>query len=102
MNKFQSKFNQVPASELLVYGRVENMIIKGNILSLEENNYGYRIIDFKNRRFPVYFDGINTHILNFENKNITDKELLSKVTHYRFDFFDEDATEIKKIVNPYL
>lgn len=102
LNKFQSKFNQVPASELLVYGRVENMIIKGNILSLEENNYGYRIIDFKNRRFPVYFDGINTHILNFENKNITDKELLSKVTHYRFDFFDEDATEIKKIVNPYL
>ena len=26
------------------------------------------LIDFKNRRFPVYYDGINTHILNYENK----------------------------------
>lgn len=102
INKYQDKFNQTPTTELLVYGRVENMIIKGNILSIEENNYNYRLMDFKNRVFPVYFDGTNTHIFNYENKNIIDKELLQKVSYLRFDFFNEDATDIKNIVNQYL
>lgn len=102
LSKYQEMFNGEISTELLVYGRVENMIIKGNILSLSENDFSNQLVDFKKRKFPVYYDGTNTHILNYENKNILDKNLLSKVTNLRFDFFDETATEIQNVVKQYL
>lgn len=96
-----SLFNTTPNIEVLVYGRVENMIIKDNILSLKENDYNYSLSDVKSRKFPVYFDTVNTHILNFENKKVNLNTLCSNVS-IRFDFYTESATEIKQIVKQYL
>ena len=101
INNYKNKFNEEPNLELLAYGLVENMLIKGNILSLPENDYSYNLIDNKKRRFPIFYDGTNTHILNYENKNITDYEVLSNMTSIRLNFFTEDATEIKNIVKRY-
>lgn len=100
LDNYKKQFNTVPNIEVVVYGRVENMLIKGNILSLQQHEYSTKLIDFKKRSFPVFYDEINTHILNYENQNITNHELLTKVS-IRFNFFNEDATEIKKIVNSY-
>ena len=74
--------------EILVYGRIENMIIKGNILNIEEGYNNYTLIDFKERKFPVYYDGINTHILNYENK-IVDTSRFNGICSLRYDLYDE-------------
>ncbi len=87
--------------ELLVYGRVENMLIDDNIFSIKENDYSMTICDIKHRHFPVFYDGTNTHILNYENKEVTNSNLLSQVSSLRFDFYAESATEIKSIVKNY-
>ena len=101
ISEYKEKFNKLPSVEILIYGRVENMLIKGNILSLNKNEYNTNLIDFKERKFPVYFDGENTHILNYENKKI-DPNVLSEKISMRFNFFDETAQEITNIVNQYI
>ena len=85
--------------EILAYGRVENMIIKGNILNIIENKYNYTIQDIKDRKFPVYYDGVKTHILNYENKTI-DNNIHTNIT-YRLDFYNETKEEIKEIIRKY-
>lgn len=99
IDKYKSKFNCEPNVELYIYGRIENMLIKGNILDIDENMYSNKIVDFKKRTFPVYYDGTNTHILNYET---TDKEMLDiqdEKVSLRFNFYDETPDEIKNIVN---
>ncbi len=96
-NEYKKKFGGC-SFEILCYGLIENMIIKGNILNLKPNCYNYQIIDFKNRKFNVYYDGINTHILNYECRNY-DKDLLKKYFSLRYDFFNENSTLIFNAVN---
>ena len=79
--------------ELLVYGRVLNMIIKGNILDIDKNSFIYDIKDSKDRLFPVYYDGINTHIYNYINRDVFDVSL-----DYRFDFYNESKEDINSIL----
>ena len=98
---YKQTFNDLPNTEIVAYGRVENMLIKGNIINIEEDDYKYNLIDFKNRKFPVYFDGTNTHILNYENKNINNENILANASSIRLIFFNENETEIKAIVNKY-
>ena len=83
--------------EILVYGRVENMIIKGNILGIESFYNNYNLIDFKDRVFPVYYDGVNTHILNYENKNI-DISKFTGLCNLRYDLYDEDINNIDNVL----
>ena len=98
---YKNKFKDLPSLEVLVYGRVENMIIKGNILELNENDKSYNLIDNRNRIFKVYYDGVNTHVLNYEKINIFDNEIIKNNVNLRFDFYDETPSEIKNIVNNY-
>jgi hypothetical protein len=69
------------------------MIIKGNILDLNTNVYDYTLIDSRNRSFPVYFDGVLTHILNHEIINN------SCICGRRYDFYNETEKDIIRIVN---
>ena len=82
--------------EVFNYGRVENMIIKGNILNIEDNNYQYYLKDLQGRVFPVYYDGRITHILNYKCHNL---ELFEG--NVRLDFYDEDDLQIRNIVKKY-
>ena len=79
--------------DILVYGRVENMIIKGNILNIESGYNNYSLVDFKDRKFPVYYDGVNTHILNYEDKNI-DINRFTDLCNFRYDLYDEDIDKV--------
>ena len=99
ITKYQNKFKVNPNLELLVYGRIENMLIKGNILDINDKMYSHTIIDFKERKFPVYFDGTNTHILNYETNILNVKNIKDNNLSFRYDFYDESSDEIKKIVN---
>lgn len=97
IDNFNLKFGFVNF-ELLAFGRVENMIIKGNILDIDKNNYKYKLIDFKNREFPVFFDGVNTHVYNCECRLLNDK--VTGVSA-RMDFFDENYLEIEHIMEQF-
>lgn len=88
IDKYHEKFGNCEF-ELLITGRIENMIIKGNILNITANDYNYELIDFKNRKFPVYYDGVNTHILNYEVRNFDEKLFIDKCC-LRFDYYNGD------------
>ena len=77
------------------------LFIKGNILNIEEQKYNYRLIDMKKRKFPVYYDGINTHLLNYINKEIMNEKLLKNINNLRFDFYDETPEDINNIVKQF-
>lgn len=97
IRNYTEQFKCYPSIEILVYGRVENMIIKDNILGIKENDYNYNLIDIRKRKFPVYFDNTNTHILNYQNNELNPSKIIDKVA-IRFDFYNESATQIKQIV----
>lgn len=80
--------------ELLKYGMIENMVIKGNILGIHINNYKYKLLDNRKRMFPIYYDGINTHVFNYENRDL----MLNGDFDYRFDFYNESSIEIENIL----
>ena len=84
--------------EILTKGFVENMIIKGNILNINDNDYSYRLIDFKDRSFHVYFDGEKTHIYNYEEKSI-DLRLFNGKSSIRIDFYGYDKNMFLSTVN---
>ena len=79
--------------ESLRYGRVENMIIKGNILGIDSQYQEYEIVDDKKRKFPVCFDGAQTHIYHCD---CFQKPLLNCVN--LFDFYGVDVQSIESIV----
>ncbi len=101
VKNYQEKFGDTPNLEIFVYGRIENMLIKGNILNIEKNSNVYLLEDMKKRLFPVSFDGVNTHLLNYENKQILDKAILDQASYLRFNFTQETNDEIISIVNQY-
>ena len=95
-NQYKDKFGY-GLFEVFVYGRVENMIIKGNILNIDRNQYSYELFDLKNRYFPVYYDGVFTHILNY--KEINNTSFCDKIKgSLRFDFYLESQDEIYQIL----
>ena len=99
INNYINTFKQYPRFEVLVYGRVENMIIKGNILDIVANDYKYYLVDKDKRKFPVYFDGENTHILDSKNVEGIDTTTLKDYVVLRYDFYDENDKEIKRLFN---
>lgn len=101
ISSFKNKFSFLPSLEIVCYGRSMNMIIKGNILNLNVDDYNYQLKDIKNRSFPVYFDGCNTYVLNYCNRKIDNKKILGNYLNTRLDFFLEDSKEVKDIVNMY-
>ena len=97
LDSYKQKFGEGNI-EIFGYGRVENMIIKGNILNIKKDIYDYCLIDSKNRKFPVYYDGVLTHILNWEAKNLSMKSFLGKCS-IQLSLFDEVDFDIKRIIN---
>lgn len=97
VKNYQCKFG-LTRFEMLVYGRICNMVIKGNILNILKNSFEYNLVDFKMRRFPVYFDGINTYIYNYENIYLEKNDCSCDI---RIDFYNEDKNQVAKIVNYY-
>ena len=102
INTYVKTFNAYPNVEILGYGKVENMVIKGNILNISTKVYEYKLRDSKDHLFPVYFDGNNTCVLNSENKLLKDLELFRKYASVRLNFFDEDENTVKDLLTEFL
>ena len=78
------------------------MLIKGNILDLDKNDKTYELIDVKEKKFPVFFDGVNTHVMNYEITNKQDLKEIKDFITYRFKFDKETPDEIEKIIKSYI
>ncbi len=101
INTYVNTFKVYPNIEVLAYGRVENMIISGNILNLKEKDYTYTLTDPKENIFPVFYDGRLTHVLNYENKKLEKIDIIKKYATIRIDFFNEDSKEALSIIKKY-
>ena len=99
INNYINTFKVYPRFEVLAYGRVENMLIKGNILNIVANDYKYELVDDKDRHFPVFYDGENTHVLNYEKVDLKNKDILKDYVVLRYEFFDETTDKIKNMLN---
>lgn len=75
IKNFKNKFGFSPNIELFSKGRVELMIIKGDIF---KENKDVELVDSKNRRFKIYYDGIYTHIY--------DATIFDKLEFYKHNF----------------
>ena len=99
IHHFKQFFGCFPNIEIVGYGRVEVMVIKDNILNIKENSYHYYLQDLKERRFPVYYNGKQTIILNYRSHSELDFNSLQDFATIRYQFFSEAKEDIKKIVN---
>ncbi len=95
---YQEKFGK---EKFLVfsYGRVENMIIKGNILSLEKDQDDYSLVDARGRKFPCFYDGRLTHILHSEVFSHWKGKKIDAC--YFLSFYEEDKKQVEEIVKYY-
>ena len=98
VHRFKQVFGVMPNIEVVGYGAVENMVIKGNILHLKENTFGYSLLDLRKRSFPVFYQDERTTILNYQSQLNYDISALRKVSSIRYQFFSETKEEIINIL----
>ena len=84
-------------SEIIIYGTPECMIIKNDILNIE-NKKAY-LVDTKNNKYKIIYDGF-THIFNSSKIDLIDKiSRLRGFGTYRIELLDENIAETQTIIN---
>lgn len=93
LNKIKNKAD----SEIIIYGTLENMIIKNNIFNLHhEQAY---LEDYKNNLYPLTYDN-HTHIFNHEKINyLNNLTELKGFGTYRLELFNETPEELQSLIN---
>lgn len=86
-------------SEVILYGRLELMIIKNNIFNINNDDVVY-LCDKNNNKYPIRFKDNITYIYNCKVINrIKEKKLLKGVQVLRIDLFDENILETQRLIN---
>ena len=98
---YESTFKEKSTFQMLCYGTVENMIIKGNILNINKEDYDYCLTDIKSRVFPIFYDGVLTHVMNFEQRKEKLSSYLKENIQIRLDFHQETKDEVYSIIKKY-
>ena len=98
---YESTFKEKSTFQMLCYGTVENMIIKGNILNINKEDYDYCLTDIKSRVFPIFYDGVLTHVMNFEQRKEKLSAYLKENIQIRLDFHQETKDEVYSIIKKY-
>ena len=73
IESIRNKFGNIPII-IKTEGYVEVMLIKDNILNIDKDT-PYTLVNVKNDKFKVYFDGRCTHINSSYSLNLDEKEL---------------------------
>ncbi len=73
IKSIRKRFGNIPIV-IKTKGYVEVMLIKGNILNIDKDT-PYTLVNVKNDKFKVYFDGCCTHINSSYSLNLDEKEL---------------------------
>lgn len=111
VSSLTKRLNDLSCLEVIVYGRIEAMIMKYCPLNMLINNdkfpcgvcrngNNYSLVDRNNEKYPLLHSNELTHILNYkalEIQNINDYIDLG-IKNYRIELFDEDSITLKNIV----
>ena len=73
IESIRKRFGNIPII-IKTKGYVEVMLIKGNILNIDKDT-SYTLVNVKNDKFKVYFDGRCTYINSSYNLDLDEKEL---------------------------
>lgn len=96
--------------EVLVYGKVELMIMKycplkinlNNCSVCKQNKNKYYLVDNYNNKYRILHDNCITSIMHYKNIDLINEISKYKeigVCNYRIDLLDESFDEVKEIVN---
>lgn len=89
--------------ELIIYGRIELMLLKANILGNNINKEDkYYLEDIHNNKYPVIYKDNLTHILHYKNINYLDNINYYKkigIKSYRLELYDEDNDKVIELIN---
>ena len=89
--------------ELIIYGRIELMLLKANILGNNINKEDiYFLEDIHKNRYPVIYKDNLTHILHYKNINYLDNINYYKkigIKSYRLELYDEDNDIVIELIN---
>ena len=115
VSNYRTIYGSNPSVEVLIYGKVELMVMKHCLLNMLinknsnclvcKNNNKYYLEDRNGERYSIYNDKCLTHIINSRNIDYSDnvKELINMgVSEFRIELFDEDFNDTKDIINKYL
>ena len=101
-NSYKEKYGTYPNVEVLIYGKIELMIMKYSLINKFNNgSSSYKLKDRNNKFYDIKEkDNINT-LYNYQkinNLDIINDYIDIGVTNFRIDLLDESVTEIKKIL----
>jgi len=97
-------------TELIIYGRIELMIMKycplkeliNNCSICKTNSNKYYLLNKDNYKYPILRDNCLTHIMHYENinkiSNIPTYKKLN-ILSYRIELFDENKKEVEELIN---
>jgi putative protease len=96
--------------ELIVYGRLELMIMKycpfkkifNSCINCNNIKDKFYLIDKNNNKYPIISSKCLTHIMHYKNINLIaeiSQYRKINITNFRLEFFDENNLEITNIIN---
>ena len=101
--------------EVLVYGRVELMVMKHCPLRMLVHNpkdgachaccHSYYLVDRNKERYPIVPNHGITHLLHSRTKKFTDREvealIVGGIDFIRIEFFDETSAQVQNTLEKY-
>ena len=98
-----NKYNYIPNIEIILYSRLELMIIKHNLI--KDINNTYYLLDRNNKKYPVILDNGTNRILHYNNILYSDNEIIKLkdmgIYNYRIEFFNENKDDVLEIIKKY-
>lgn len=106
VDNYYQLFKNYPNVEVLVYGRIELMIIKDSFMKALDNSFKedklYYLKDRNKKTYPVIFKNGFTTIYNYETidniSEINDYRTFN-ITNFRIDLFDESYEQVLKLLD---
>lgn len=111
LKKIRNKVTDLSICEIIIYGRLEVMVMKYCPLNLLlndskypcmicKNKKQYYLMDRNSEKYPLLHSNETTHILNYKNTIIKDlSEYLNLgIKNYRIELWDEDKEEVRKVI----
>lgn len=101
-NEITNISNKINTTEVIIYGKLELMIINYKIINDYTENSKYYLKNNKNEKFPIYFKDNKTHIIHYKPLNLINQIDYLKnnnINNFRLEFTDETPKEINNILN---
>lgn len=108
------KFELIPNVEVVIYGKIELMIMKHCILNHLVNNgkfpceccnNNYYLVDRNNQRYKIVSDKMISKIYSYKNNVYSDDDIIKLknigVKNFRINLLDEDDLQTNKIIKKY-